>query len=177
MRKNPAVLLIAPSIYLCCLYVFVLNQEIAREKIPSLLFRGHTDTLETVLPIHPKTMTQAWLLGQLDGKLQLWEENNQVLVLEDLLNKAQEIVGRSVNVNQIHDIGITILCYLFLILLGKIIAEMEEERGLVQRVLGFFSFINIIWFFSICGILVACSNLIRVVGGVVVTVQSIQFKY
>ncbi len=35
---------------------------------------------------------------------------------------------------------------------AEVLQEMEDEKGVVSRVVGLFSFINLVWFLSILGI-------------------------
>jgi hypothetical protein len=98
-------------------------------------------------PFHPATLTQAWELGYLKAQIdQLTNEATQ-FEIESLLRTAAEIVGRDPEINPV-----TLKAFSEA---PTVLREIELSKGLITRLLGFFSFVNIIWMVAILGITIS----------------------
>eukprot|EP00756_Hemistasia_phaeocysticola_P025073 Hpha_TRINITY_DN15987_c2_g1::TRINITY_DN15987_c2_g1_i1::g.72297::m.72297 len=94
----------------------------------------------TVLPPHPATMSQCWQLAQLATQLGGTDE-------ADVLSRAAVVLGDTTR-------GITAK---ELAGMASVIADVEaaDGGGLVTRVLGLYSFVNMMWLIAIVGIAVS----------------------
>ena len=95
--------------------------------------------LNDVIPLHPKNLVEAFQLGVLFHKAQSAGAN-----VSALLGDVARVVGRSTPVLLEQLMG-----------LEKEIALLAEDRGVVSRMIGMFSFINIVWFIGILLIVAA----------------------
>eukprot|EP00747_Dinoflagellata_sp_TGD_P058094 gnl/TRDRNA2_/TRDRNA2_150961_c1_seq1.p1 gnl/TRDRNA2_/TRDRNA2_150961_c1~~gnl/TRDRNA2_/TRDRNA2_150961_c1_seq1.p1 ORF type:complete len:406 (+),score=37.50 gnl/TRDRNA2_/TRDRNA2_150961_c1_seq1:91-1308(+) len=106
----------------------------------------------SVLPPHPKNMTQAFRLGAIHAQMQQAQctaENCNhstampLKSMEELLHEASTVLGdrsaRKLTPDDMH------------MMLDEII-RFETQVGVVHRVLGFFTFVNTVWLFAIIGI-------------------------
>jgi len=92
-----------------------------------------------VLPLHPTTMTQAFALGAVYRELVAADIGS--VEERDLLIRAQKVVGRTENVTRALVMD-----------LPRTLRDMEDDVGLVTRVIGFFTFVNCMWLLAIVGI-------------------------
>ncbi len=86
------------------------------------------------IPVHPKSLNDAFRLGQLFLKA-----SANMAPLTEILEEAAQIAGRSVSAEE-------------LLALETQIPLLDENRGRVSQILGMFSLINIIWLVSILGL-------------------------
>ena len=143
--------LIVPILFTVAIWFFCFNAEYVSNELlplkPYLPWNGNT--IEGELPPYPKSLYDTWQFSQLEFELRLIE-NNQVkssLTTDDILEKASSLAKRRVTSSQLHQ-------------MAKYLKEIDEEGGIITKVLGFFSFINIIWGLSFLGILITCSPVI-----------------
>lgn len=120
---------------------------------------------EEVLPPHPKTITQAFELGRLAGAYHhagcegmgrggmMWPSPRSC---QETLRLAGETVGARgpLTPSQLEH-------------MGESIAELAAQRSLVDRVLGFFCFVNMIWLVSIVGIVATVGPCVAVMCGAI----------
>jgi len=103
-------------------------------------------TIVEVLPPHPETLSAAFDLGMLEQKLCDIEKGKKSNLEEvaGILSQATKITGRKklLTANELHAVRTRIL-------------EIEAHRGLITRVRGFFTFVNVLWLLAIAGMLVS----------------------
>ena len=71
-------LLIGPTLYIFGIWMFALNPEQSLKKIPSVWYDYKSESLDSYLPAHPKTLLQAWQLGQLQSQLEFISDSQRV---------------------------------------------------------------------------------------------------
>jgi hypothetical protein len=154
---NKYAILVLPLLYSVAIWALFINTPFFLDTFPSLPFLHFTKTVHDVLPVHPEGMVQAFRFGQLDGEMLVYEKQPDLYSTEmdGILKEASSLAGRPISLNELHAIGVTI-------------AEMEKEQGLVQRVKGLFSFINLVWLLSIGGIMLAIGPVLFIIAAPVV---------
>lgn len=101
-----------------------------------------------VLPPHPKTRGQAFDLGRQASLFEEYGCTNSTSIEEQpercrmLLQRAGTAVGKGEPLQPSQLLGAR-----------AFITELEAQKSIVDRVTGFFSFVNIVWMVSIIGIL------------------------
>eukprot|EP00741_Cyanophora_paradoxa_P024883 tig00000317_g24024.t1 len=110
--------------------------------------------LKDVLPPLPETRAVAFEVGRIVERLKIAQALPDVVKIEAALVEAQRALGvtRPIKAEYLLD-------------LGQRIAEADAGRGLAQRVLGFFTFVNVIWMFSILGISISVGPAVLVLIG------------
>jgi hypothetical protein len=104
-------------------------------------------SLDDVISLHPKNLDEAFQLGVLFQKVQSAGAN-----VSDILGEVTRVVGRNTPVLLEQLMG-----------LKKEIALLVEDRGIVSRMIGIFSIINIVWFVGILLVVVATGPILWLV--------------
>ena len=145
-EKNPVDVLIEASKWLHCpitavsfLYTFAGDKEFYLTKIPAF-FSTYGGELQKVMPLHPKSMSEAFQLGQLYEKASNLAPTGEKMV--ELLQQTANISGRAT------------VKLAELLALPDSIKLADDNRGPVSRILGLFSIVNAIWLVSILGLTV-----------------------
>eukprot|EP00727_Mastigamoeba_balamuthi_P007507 m51a1_g3377 hypothetical protein (675) ;mRNA; r:474843-477153 len=103
-----------------------------------------------LLPPVPRTLSEAWSLSQLESSLRIAEAAADPLAVQDVLARAAQVAGRqAITSEQLHHVP-------------DRIAEVEAARGVIARVVGFFTFVNILWLLAILGITVSVAPALAV---------------
>eukprot|EP00929_Paragymnodinium_shiwhaense_P117269 TRINITY_DN8767_c1_g1_i6.p1 TRINITY_DN8767_c1_g1~~TRINITY_DN8767_c1_g1_i6.p1 ORF type:complete len:552 (+),score=79.86 TRINITY_DN8767_c1_g1_i6:66-1658(+) len=96
-------------------------------------------TLAELLPVTPANMLEAYDLGVLYERLQAAGE---AAARTPVLQAASDLVGRSVTAEELHGVHEQLVLAL-------------KRGSVVQRVMGFFSFVNFMWLGAILGITIS----------------------
>eukprot|EP00929_Paragymnodinium_shiwhaense_P117270 TRINITY_DN8767_c1_g1_i7.p1 TRINITY_DN8767_c1_g1~~TRINITY_DN8767_c1_g1_i7.p1 ORF type:complete len:532 (+),score=79.71 TRINITY_DN8767_c1_g1_i7:193-1788(+) len=95
-------------------------------------------TLAELLPVMPSNMLEAYNLGMLYERLQAAGEAARMPVLQAV----SDLLGRNVTPEELHGVREQLV--------------LDLKRGsVVQRVMGFFSFVNLLWLAAIVGITIS----------------------
>ena len=127
-----------PALFTAANWYMLWNPTLLIERLPDI-FMSLTTTVKDVLPLHPTDMLSAFNYGRIVG---LIENHIDTTDIEQLLQKASEIAGRTVTMSDLEK-------------LPAAIEQMEASRGIISRTYGMFSLINIFWLVSIAGICVS----------------------
>jgi len=120
--------------------------------IPRVFSHRFSKAFQELLPPIPKSLSQAFKLGQLEKDLTRLEGGSaNSAEINQILQKASELVGASINSQQLHDI------------LNRIIS-METKETALQKVRGLFKFVNVIWGLSIFGISITVIPVVYFIG-------------
>ena len=131
---------VMPTICVGTIWLAVLDPSVL-ETLPRILRLDDVKNLEDTLPLSPTSLSEAFQLGQIYTELGLPDAEPSPGQAE-LLAKAQAVLPhRETPVLLSHMAG-----------LPKLLKERDEQLSVVDRVKGFFSFVNIIWGVSIIGI-------------------------
>lgn len=125
-------------------WTFTLKPSIF-DKLPRIYEFGKTKTLQELLHPVPKSLSQAFALGQLEKELTLNEESGKIgSIIDDILTKASKLLNR--------DIVTQMLSSQQLHAMKSEIVKSENERSLANRAKSVLNFVNVMWLFSIMGI-------------------------
>jgi len=137
-----------PTIFILYIWYSYLKPEILKF-IPRILkYKENIEVLEDQLPLYPTSLSQAFELGKIFIELGLGIcKNNTSTDLDEteqmnLLAKAKNVLPnreREVLLSEMVDLPVNL-------------KKQDEKRSLKDRVLGFFTFVNVIWCVSIVGI-------------------------
>eukprot|EP01137_Pigoraptor_chileana_P026440 Opistho-2@7713 len=170
--------IVLPLVFIAALWILYFAPETVASIAPPLWPRwlsfGGNERLVNVLPPQPNTMFDAWQLGQINARLLLKEQalladaasstaehghrDDIAASIQALLSEAAVIVGRDAPLtsSELHGIA-------------TMLKELEGGQTLSQRVRGFLSFVNVMWFVSICGVGITTLPILiglgRVLGG------------
>jgi hypothetical protein len=121
------------------------NTDYVHSVIPPLL-RSYGKSLQQYLPLYAHTKTQAFEFGQAYHTLTTLIANTPGglanvagAAVDAVLKTVSAIAGRNVTLTEVLQ-------------LPADLAAQDADRGAASRVLGLFSFVNIIWFGAIVGI-------------------------
>ena len=129
-----------PSICVGMVWLAVLHPVIL-QNFPRVMRFNNVTSLEDALPLSPTSLSQCFQLGQIYTELGL-PDAKPAAGQTDLLAKAQALLP--------HREAPVLLSHMAA--LPKILKQRDEQLGVMDRVRGFFSFVNIIWGISIVGI-------------------------
>lgn len=148
-----------PLIFLAASWHLFLQPQQVLAHIPTLpMFGAETAgsagpaSVASVLPPHPKSMAEAFQLGQIHSQLhqlQLLDEHGSrdpSVGVEELLAKAGHVLDAGGEIQVSRDQLESML---------EEILRFESQVGVVYRVLGFFTFVNTVWLLAIIGIAVS----------------------
>jgi len=129
-------LLSAVGVWLLCL-----KPALVLKYTPSLPINIEYQSIDSVLPIYPKTLLEAYDYGVLAARLSELanDTDGRRIAKGAILKNASAIAGRLVTSAELNDLRSTLV-------------EMAMNVSVIQKVLGFFSFINILWLMAIVGI-------------------------
>lgn len=122
------------------------------------------------LPAHPTTLRDSWALGTIEGHIDAQlaaqadsdggsqtandvSDTHASAQFDALLARASHILGVEGRVITLSELRTA----------RRVAAEMEQQRGLVARVLGFLSFTRILWFFGMLGVLLTIGPVLFIV--------------
>ena len=108
---------------------------------PQLSFNSISQSIDSVLPIYPKTRLEAFDYGVLVQALASYSESDS-MTQDTILRDASLLAGRSVTVEEMMSLRSTLV-------------EIEGNVSIIQKVWGFFSFINLLWLMAIAGIAIS----------------------
>eukprot|EP00667_Euglena_gracilis_P012179 EG_transcript_12487 len=126
-----------PLTFVLGIWVLVLRPDAVLRSIPAFRRQYNESSIAQLLPPHPKTLHEAWLLGELEGRLKGTSKASEV---QSILAEAAQVCGRPVSREELQAVG-------------PLTLEMQEGRGIVSRILGIFNFVNVLWALAIIGIL------------------------
>ena len=129
-----------PSICVGMVWLAVLH-PVVLQSFPRIMQFNNVTNLEDVLPLSPTSLSQAFQLGQIYTELGL-PDAKPAPGQTELLAKAQAVLP--------HRETPVLLAHMAA--LPKILKQRDEQLSVMDRVGGFFSFVNIIWGVSIVGI-------------------------
>lgn len=130
-----------PTICVGTIWLAVLDPKIL-EMFPRIIqLSDDVKNLEDVLPLSPTCFSEAFQLGQIYTELGL-PDAEPAAGQAELLAKAQAVLP--------HRETPVLLSHMAA--LPKLLKERDAQISVVDRVLGFFSFVNVIWGVSIIGI-------------------------
>jgi len=93
----------------------------------------------SVMPIYPTKMTQTFEVGRIFGAL----EYADPAMIPELLRQAAQVLGTDyISLEQLSAVP-------------SVLYDVEQSQGLVTRILGFFTLINMIWLLALGGIAVS----------------------
>lgn len=138
--------LLFPVCFVAGVWLFALYPQEVTDRTPDL-FCGlwqttHKDglsPLEAVLPPVPSSMSQSFKLGKVYQSLSTVQEGSAAQ--QKLLLEAGALFGRSEPLSAKQMEGLL-----------QAIIDRESEVGVVSRVMGFFTFVNILWLVAIVGL-------------------------
>eukprot|EP00386_Alphamonas_edax_P001095 GDKI01003198.1.p1 GENE.GDKI01003198.1~~GDKI01003198.1.p1 ORF type:complete len:799 (-),score=318.95 GDKI01003198.1:198-2594(-) len=121
-------------------------------------------TYKDLLPPVPETRAQAFVLG---GIHESYVRLNATLAAgkgqeEGIRAEMQSLLQQAAQVAKVKAESLT---ERQLVDMYKRIEEVEGERGIIQRVVGFFTFVNIMWCFAILGITISVGPAVAYVVG------------
>src|SRR3990167_5669675 len=122
-------------------------KEVILDKTPPLISyvydSNYTFSYKEAVPFHPDLRSQAWKLGYLQAEI---ERSTQLTEEETLsfLKKASVVTGRDFDKNPITLESVANV--------EKVLLEMEQNQGLITKIIGFFTFVNMLWLLAIFGI-------------------------
>eukprot|EP01063_Lacrimia_lanifica_P024538 TRINITY_DN32416_c0_g1_i1.p1 TRINITY_DN32416_c0_g1~~TRINITY_DN32416_c0_g1_i1.p1 ORF type:complete len:641 (+),score=148.11 TRINITY_DN32416_c0_g1_i1:63-1985(+) len=131
--------LACPTLFVAAHWALYTHPAEVLAKVPGVLARMGT-SLTQVLPIHPKNLSEAYQYGRLSALLEVLSPGADQA---PILQAAARLAGRAVTGEELGRVGATV-------------AEMEARVGVVSRVRGMFSLINLVWLGSIGGITLSC---------------------
>lgn len=134
-----------PGLFTCAAWTSLINMS-AFDALPRGLLVSvpkAAKALVDVLPAVPKTLLQSFSLGELNVRLAAAEAAGNATAVTEVLQQAAGVVGRAV------------VSAADLRAVPGVLADLEAERGIVQRVTGFFSFVNCMWLAAILGITIS----------------------
>ena len=138
---------LTPSVaFIASVWTFVFNPKPMLAVFPAWFSRYQG--LNDVIPLHPKNLVEAFQLGALFQKVQVAGAN-----VSEILGEVTRVVGRTTPVLLEQVMG-----------LEQEIALLVEDRGIISRMIGIFSFINIVWFVGILLIVVAAGPILCYIG-------------
>lgn len=134
---------ILPILFAVGTWNFAIDPETARAAIPPLwIVPSHSPIAP---PAYPKTKLQAWDLGALSAMAMMHNKSR-----EETSDIAAEILQTKTNIT-----------FGDLLEMRSQIIAVESRRSLLQRVKGFFTFVNFLWLISIVGIALTASPVLR----------------
>lgn len=117
-------------------WLLLLSPLVAQAVVPVVPFfsSSSTTSFSDLLPLMPNSQSQAWMLGKLEFALSSAENSSTPNAeINEILASAAKIVNRrNVTVEELHSV------------LSRIL-ESESHKGIYEHVVGFFSFVNIVW--------------------------------
>eukprot|EP00744_Colponema_vietnamica_P013946 GILI01019553.1.p1 GENE.GILI01019553.1~~GILI01019553.1.p1 ORF type:complete len:463 (+),score=100.34 GILI01019553.1:58-1389(+) len=146
-RLNPPLTLtslVGPSLFLVLVWSLFLRPEHVLQKTPRLWTPSNV-TVQKFFTARPDTFYSSWQLGELHQRLVTLESSEgNALEQQSILQEATRILKSEdlLTVEQFHS-------------LSNLLKQDAEEKSVMSKVMGFFSFVNIVWFFSIIGILLS----------------------
>lgn len=136
-------------LYLISCWMITFNSSMILPIMPHILniaaYHSATKTAALALPPVPTDMSSAFQLGILHNQLLISlskELSTDSTVVREILDAAGKVCGRAITAKQLLDV------------LSEI-QKVGEKTSLITRVVGFFSFVNIMWAFAILGICVS----------------------
>mmetsp|Transcript_41468 Transcript_41468/g.72829 ORF Transcript_41468/g.72829 Transcript_41468/m.72829 type:complete len:449 (-) Transcript_41468:92-1438(-) len=137
--------LACPVAYILAHWCLLAYPEFVTTRYPALWKTGGKG-VDEVLPPHPKTQLQAFELGHTLG---IYEKigcnttaSRQPRECADLLQRAADVVKVSEPLTAAQ-----------MARMRQLLVELDAQKSIVDRVAGFFSFVNVIWMISIIGVL------------------------
>ena len=133
---------IQPILFLCAVSFLYQNTFLVKEKTPDVFFGlwQKNVSVATYVPNFPTNQTQVLRLGELFGRLEELQAQN--LTNPAYLQEASTLL--QMNVSEFSS--------RFGLIKTRLI-EMSLEGSTISKILGVFSFVNILWLVGICGIL------------------------
>ena len=136
--------IIQPFLFICGVWFLHQNLFVVKEKTPDVFFGiwQHSNiSLNAYIPSFPTDHAQILKLGELFGRLDELQTHN--LTNPAYIQEINEILQLKspLNPEKYH-------------LIKNRLVESTVQGSLLSKVLGVFSFVNILWLISICGIMV-----------------------
>lgn len=105
-----------------------------------------TLSADDALPPHPKTLSQSWDLARLELQLKVIDADETLSSeqRQELTDKILEEVAKLTQRKQVTKQALQTML--------KLVEDMEAEKSTFQKIVGIFSFVNIMWGFAILGI-------------------------
>jgi hypothetical protein len=147
--------LLIPSMYLITIWSLCLRADRLLQFFPDLSFGllgSRIPNLRDVMPPMPEKLSQAFRLGQLQVLAADANQSNRFESVHRYLSEAGTLLGRGepIKISELDK-------------LAHAISAHESHVGIVARVVGLLSFVNIIWLISIIGLLFTLAPCLGVV--------------
>jgi len=150
--------LFAPALFILATWILFIAPDATARVVPSFGFGGVSNTIRGSLPLYPTSFHEAYELGVWAAELQNGGDEAKILA------NATAVFKRNVSRDDI--LGVE-----------KHILQMQDDRGVITRVTGIFSFVNFIWLISIIGIMCAIIPFLGFVISPVMEVLTRVFTY
>lgn len=138
--------LLSPVVFVVCQWLlFKSPQTFLRWCVPLWEVDSEAAGAIDLLPPHPKSKSQSFELGrhfEAYRRADCGEAGAEQQVCDDALRRAGEVLGTPLPLTSAQ-----------LGMLPQLIADLDAQRSIVDRVLGFFSFVNVVWLISIVGVI------------------------
>lgn len=137
-----------PVLFTATCWMLCLHPQKVLSAIPPIVLRmlnSDGSRLQDLLPLSPRSLSEAFQLGSLYHQLTLATENQNSQLIDALLRTAEALVGRQAN---------SITADQLLHTLDEI-KRLEAAASISTRVYGLFSFVNFVWAIAILGIAVS----------------------
>lgn len=157
--------LACPVTYVLAQWCLFANPDFVISHYPALWETGGKG-VDEVLPAHPKTRLQAFELGHTIGIFEEMGCNASVTgwlgrqsvtnqqKCANLLQRAAQVVGAADPLTAEQLAGFR-----------KLLVELDAQKSIVDRVAGFFNFVNIMWMVSIIGVLMTVGPCFAFIAG------------
>mmetsp|Transcript_15253 Transcript_15253/g.38297 ORF Transcript_15253/g.38297 Transcript_15253/m.38297 type:complete len:477 (+) Transcript_15253:52-1482(+) len=143
--------LLCPALFVAAVFRLAIDPEPLLERAPALWPPPSADTgALRVVPPHPSSLHQAFRLGQLATQCSRWLGTCP----QGALAEAAEVVGSGRKVTSAELLGVEAL-----------VRDLDAKRSYVNRLFGLLSFVNVVMFFSIVGIIATVGPAFAVVFG------------
>lgn len=131
--------IIQPVLFIVGTWIFSFNSQKILSVVPSFTSWYHRENIIDYVKIPPTKSSDIWQLSILYHKINQETDEEKIA---SYLSEAQKIVNwtKPINASDLKNMYNTLI-------------EIENNKSITQRIMGFMSFINIIWLLSILGII------------------------
>eukprot|EP00746_Dinoflagellata_sp_MGD_P078416 gnl/MRDRNA2_/MRDRNA2_31362_c0_seq2.p1 gnl/MRDRNA2_/MRDRNA2_31362_c0~~gnl/MRDRNA2_/MRDRNA2_31362_c0_seq2.p1 ORF type:complete len:456 (+),score=41.66 gnl/MRDRNA2_/MRDRNA2_31362_c0_seq2:111-1478(+) len=152
--------LLCPVVFIVAHWRLLVGPELLLKWYPAPWTPPSGKGLEQVLPPHPRNLYQAHELGWYAS---IYSRDCQGINLErsdNIPGRCQELLREAASV-----LGLSEISGAQLQAVRGFLKDLDEQQSLMDRVRGFFSFVNIMWLISIVGILCSVGPMLVYIAG------------